>query len=48
VCEDIDRICMKFIGGDQDNASKAHLISCDVVCTPKIFGGLGLSKNEKC
>jgi len=43
VCEDIDRICRKFIW-DQDNASKRHLISWDVVCTPKKFAGLGLRK----
>jgi hypothetical protein len=47
ICDEIDKIQRGFIWGDSDQGRKAHLISWDVCCLPKVDGGLGFRQTHK-
>ncbi|XVE49680.1 hypothetical protein DITRI_Ditri01bG0100600 [Diplodiscus trichospermus] len=42
VCDELDKIGRNFIWGHVGDSRKVHLISWDVLCKPKSYGGLGL------
>lgn len=42
VCDEIDRICRRFVWGDEDNHRKVHTVPWNEVCMPKNSGGLRL------
>ncbi|KAG4994794.1 hypothetical protein JHK86_031621 [Glycine max] len=44
VLDDIDKVCRNFLWGDIVNGKKIHLVSWDIICSPKFKGGLGLRK----
>ncbi|GAU24368.1 hypothetical protein TSUD_390770 [Trifolium subterraneum] len=46
ICDEVDKIQRGFLWGDSEQGRKAHLISWDVCCLPKIDGGLGLRKTH--
>lgn len=41
ICEEIDR---NFLWQDSVPQKKVHLANWDLLCTPKIIGGLGIKK----
>ena len=44
VLDDIDKVFRNFLWGDIVNGKKIHLVSWDIICSPKFKGGLGLRK----
>ena len=42
VCNDIDKVCRKFVWGCMDGRRKIHLCDWDTLCKPKLVGGLGI------
>jgi len=42
ICDKFDKIQWGFVWADSEQGRKAHLISWDVCCMPKVDGGLGL------
>ena len=44
MCDEIDRLNRNFLWGDTPDRRKVHLVKWDMVCKPKIEGGLGLKK----
>ena len=42
VCDDIDRLCRRFLWGSLDEGKGIHLVSWKSVTSPKKAGGLGL------
>lgn len=43
-CKEIEKICRRFIWGQQDGRDKIHLINWTRLCQPKEEGGLGIKK----
>lgn len=41
VCDEIERLCLDFIWGSTPEARKNHLISWNIICSPKEEEGLG-------
>jgi len=44
ICDEIEKIQRGFVWGDSDQRRKAHLVSWDVCCLPKMQGGLGFKR----
>lgn len=42
LCGDIDRVCRKFLWGDNNDTKKIHLVNWEEVYEPRENGGLGL------
>lgn len=46
-CDEIDKLCRKFIWGDDDDHRAVHLISWNTLCKPKDMGCLGLRSTRE-
>lgn len=44
VAEEADKICRKFLWGDQEDRRKLHIVYWDMICRPKKEGGLDIRK----
>ncbi|KAK9944849.1 hypothetical protein M0R45_010396 [Rubus argutus] len=44
ICNKLDKLNRDFLWGDLDDQKKPHLINWDIVCLPKLLGGLGIKK----
>lgn len=42
ICDEIERMCRDLIWGSTTEVRKNHLISWDIICSPKEVGGLAL------
>ena len=45
-CREIEKVCRRFIWGQQEGRDKIHLINWNTICKPKEEGGLGIRKME--
>ncbi|KAK7282263.1 hypothetical protein RIF29_10909 [Crotalaria pallida] len=41
ICQEVEKICRGFIWGSTNERRKCHLVSWEVICSPKEKGGLG-------
>ena len=46
ICDEIEKLQRGFLWGDSDQRRKAHLVSWDVCCLPKMHGGLGFKQTH--
>lgn len=46
LCHQLDKLNRDFLWGDSNNLKRPHLINWDIVCPPKLLGGLGIKKTE--
>uniref|UniRef100_A0A803NM56 Reverse transcriptase domain-containing protein n=1 Tax=Cannabis sativa TaxID=3483 RepID=A0A803NM56_CANSA len=47
VIKEIEKLCRGFLWGLKENRSRVHLISWEMVCLPKAYGGLGFKDGTK-
>lgn len=41
-CPEIEKICLRFIWGGNEEKGRVHLVNWKTLCQPKLEGGLGL------
>lgn len=46
ICNDIEKMCRRFIWGDTDRKRKLHLVNWGQVCQPLANGGLGINHTK--
>ena len=46
ICYDIEKLCRRFIWGQNDGKDKIHLVNWRTMCQQKEVGGLGLRKMD--